>query len=186
MSITQEELKRQLCYDPSTGLFTWAIRKPKVKFGAIAGKIKANGYVEIRVNLISYFSHRLAWLYVYGEMPTADIDHINRDPGDNRIDNLRLATRAQNLCNVGALTTSMTGERGVDFHKASGKYRARIRYGGKRVELGLFDSIAKAAAAYKEAAEKHHGEFAAAPSLLGELQLPIAPKFPQTKKAPEA
>lgn len=159
--LTQEELKKQLSYDPETGVFTWAIRKPKVKFGSTAGKVRPKGYVEIRVNLVSYFAHRLAWLYMTGSWPEADIDHINRDPSDNRFSNLRPASRSQNLCNVGALSTSKTGIRGVDLHKATGKYRARIRSDGKRIELGLFASIEDAAEAYRAAQNLHHGEFAA-------------------------
>lgn len=157
--LTAEILRQQLLYDPETGIFTWRIRKQKVRPGLVAGKTKPNGYIEIRVNRISYQAHRLAWLYMSGSWPDGDIDHINRKPSDNRFCNLRQATRAQNLCNVGALSTSSTGVRGVDFHKASGKFRARIRFDGRRVELGLFESVEEARAAYARARERHHGAF---------------------------
>lgn len=158
--ITQEELKQQLEYNPNTGIFTWAIRKPKVKFGAVAGRTKPKGYVEIRVNLVSYQAHRLAWLYVHGEWPDGLIDHINRDPADNRIANLRVATHQQNFRNVAASSRSSTGVKGVSPHSKSGKYRATIRVDGKRLWLGLFDTITEAGEAYREAAEVHHGDFA--------------------------
>ena len=158
--LTQEELKRQLHYDPDTGIFKWAIRKPKVKFGAIAGKIKPKGYIEIRVNLVSYQAHRLAWLYVYGAWPEGLIDHINRSPGDNRIANLRTASHQQNFRNVPVGRRSSTGIKGVSPHGKSGKYRAAIRVDGRRLWLGLFNTIEEAADAYKTASTIHHGEFA--------------------------
>ncbi|WP_448120689.1 HNH endonuclease [Pseudomonas veronii] len=133
-----------------------------MKIGSTAGKVRPNGYVEIRVDLVSYQAHRLAWLYMTGEWPVGDIDHINRNPSDNSFKNLRQATRSQNLCNVPALSTSSTGCRGVDFHKASGRYRARIRVDGKRLDLGLFNTIDNARAAYQEAAGKFHGGFSIA------------------------
>lgn len=160
--ITHERLKSQLRYDPDLGVFTWVAKKQKVKIGAIAGKVRPNGYVEIRVDLVSYQAHRLAWLYMTGEWPGDDIDHINRNPSDNSFKNLRPATRSQNLCNVPALSTSSTGARGVDFHKASGRYRARIRADGRRIDLGLFKTIEDASAAYQEAAAKFHGGFSIA------------------------
>lgn len=158
--LTHERLKNQLHYDPASGVFTWAAKKQKVKVGSVAGKVRPNGYVEIRVDLISYQAHRLAWLYMTGDWPEADIDHINRNPSDNRFTNLRPATRSQNLCNVVALSSSTTGVKGVDLHKASGKYRARIRAGGRRIELGLFATLDEARDAYATAAKQHHGEFA--------------------------
>lgn len=158
--ITQQELMRQIHYDPASGVFTWAIRKPKVKLGSVAGKLRPNGYREIRVNLSSYFEHRLAWLYVHGVWPEHALDHINRNPSDNRISNLREATQTQNLRNIGPRSNSKTGIKGVSLHRISGKYRAVIRTDGPRLWLGLFDTVDEAAAAYKAAAEKYHGEFA--------------------------
>ncbi|MBF8728892.1 HNH endonuclease [Pseudomonas guariconensis] len=158
--LTYERLREQLTYDPDTGEFRWAVRKQKVKLGSVAGKVKKSGYIEIRLDLVSYQAHRLAWLYMTGKWPQGDIDHINRTPGDNRFENLRVASRSQNLCNVGALATSTTGVRGVDLHKASGKYRARIRANGKRIELGLFETLDEARNAYASARSLHHGQYA--------------------------
>lgn len=95
--ITQEELKESLHYDPDTGIFTWRKSKGPAKKGTVAGKIyKSHPYIKIGVCRHSIDAHRLAWLYVYGEWPTMDIDHINRDPTDNRICNLRHVSRSEN------------------------------------------------------------------------------------------
>jgi hypothetical protein len=158
--LTQAELKRQLNYDPEIGVFTWAIRKPKVQMDAVAGKVKANGYGEVRINLVSYGTHRLAWLYVHGEWPDGIVDHINRDPTDNRINNLRVVTYSQNYRNVGPRKNSKTGVKGVCMHNLSGKYRATIRIEGRRLYLGLFETAEAAKAAYEKAAIEHHGGFA--------------------------
>ncbi|MBD1600660.1 HNH endonuclease [Pseudomonas typographi] len=158
--LTQEELKRQLSYDPDTEVFKWAIRKLKVKFGAVAGKTKPKGYIEIRVNLVSYQAHRLAWLYVHGVWPDGLVDHINRNPSDNRIENLRVANHQQNFRNVPVGRRSSTGIKGVSPHAASGKYRAAIRVDKRRIWLGLFSTVEEAAQAYRAASEAHHGEFA--------------------------
>lgn len=160
MTITQEELREQLHYDPETGVLTWAIRKHKVKLGAVAGRTTPKGYIEVRLNLVIYQAHRLAWLYMYGDWPDGFIDHINRDPGDNRIANLRVVSRQQNARNVPVSIRSSTGIKGVGHHKQSGKYRAKIWAGGKQLWLGHFDTVEAAAAAYKQAAIFHHGEFA--------------------------
>lgn len=105
-------------------------------------------------------AHRLAWLYVYGEWPDAEIDHINGNTGDNRISNLRPATRAQNGANRGRQTNNASGVKGVCWHAQSGKWRAMIRISGKSRHLGLFNDIGAAAAAYARATVNRNGEFA--------------------------
>jgi len=158
--ITAEELRKLFHYDPETGRFTRLRAASNFPAGSIAGRINHLGYCEIRIKVTRYQAHRLAWLYVHGEWPPGDIDHINRDRSDNRICNLRPATRAQNLWNITAKRNSTTGIKGVSFHRASGKYRAVIRDGKKRRHLGLFGSVEEAAAAYNSAAVDLHGEFA--------------------------
>ena len=140
MSITQERLKELLHYDPKTGVFTCLVsRRGRVKVGNKAGYTN-HGYVRIRVDTRRYFAHRLAWLYVYGESPPDDIDHINGVRSDNRIANLRLATKAQNCQNRReAHSGSAINLLGVSPWK--GKYKAQIMMGGVTHYLGLYPTI---------------------------------------------
>jgi hypothetical protein len=155
--LTLERLKDVLSYDPETGLFYWRYGRPKVKAGAVAGGKMLNGYIAIRIDLVLYRAHRLAWLYVHEKWPAEHIDHINRDVGDNRISNLREATRSQNMANAKRKTNSRSGFKGVIAEGS--KWRAYL--GGYRTKyLGLFDTPEEAHAVYLAAATARHGEFA--------------------------
>ena len=101
-----EDLRRILTYNPETGGFRWAVDRGcnanRVKAGTIAGSVKDNGYVAIKIGRTFYKAHRLAWFLGTGEWPAPDIeiDHINRVRGDNRLCNLRPVTRIGNQANV--------------------------------------------------------------------------------------
>lgn len=84
-------------YDPETGVFTW--RKGRGLKGRTCGSVKADGYFVIKFRGKTYPAGRLAWFYMNGEWPPETIDHINRDPLDNRYCNLRPATRLQQTGN---------------------------------------------------------------------------------------
>lgn len=155
--LTQERLKELLEYDPETGVFVWKItRRGKAKAGARAGAINNNGYEHIWIDQIAYKSHRLAWLYVNGSWPARAIDHINRIKSDNRITNLREATKAQNGWNRGKNSNNTSGYPGVSWHKTVGKWSARIRIDSARKHLGYFDTPEEANAAYVRAKAEHH------------------------------
>jgi hypothetical protein len=104
-TITAERLRQLLHYDPERGVFTWlsrpAERSWNTRFaGTRAGTINGLGYVVIGILGRRYKAHRLAWLYVHGEWPGRELDHINCDKSDNRIANLRPATRSQNIARI--------------------------------------------------------------------------------------
>lgn len=148
--ITQTELKELLHYDLNTGLFT-RIGKGRHK----CGTIKPNGYLAIHIKCKYYLAHRLAWLYVHGGFPEGDLDHINADRSDNRIKNLREATKHINNQNRHtANKNNRTGLLGVCAHRD--KFRATIKIGGKCVFLGYFVTPEEAHAAYVSAKRKHH------------------------------
>lgn len=160
--LTQDRLKQLLHYEPETGIFTWRVERPRGRIGKPAGTIKRDGYVHIGVDYNRYFAHRLAFLYMTGEMPEPKqhVDHINSNTVDNRWANLRLATSSQNQMNVLMWSSNTSGYKGVSWHKGEGRWRACIRVKGKRKYLGYFDTAEQGYAAYCEAAKLHHGEFA--------------------------
>ena len=116
-----------LDYAPDTGEFIWSVCRRKKLLGKPAGRIMPNGYRYIKSNGRAWSAARLAWEAVNGPIPLGlEIDHINRVKSDNRIVNLQLATRSQNMMNT-ELPLNRMGVRGVSFHQQSGRYRARHR-----------------------------------------------------------
>lgn len=160
MSLTQEELRRVLSYDPETGLFSWRSGKRTGRGNLSVGCKRPSGYVVITVFGSSFRAHRLAWFYVTGAWPIADIDHINGVRDDNKFSNLREASRAQNLQNTGKRPHNKCGLKGVCWYPRHNRWVAYIRAQGKSKNLGYFDSPEAAHAAYCFAAKKYHGEFA--------------------------
>lgn len=129
------------------------------KIGSVAGGLNSRGYRMVTVLGVKYLAHRIVWFLCKGEWPTIGIDHIDRNHKNNRIENLRLATQAENTRNnshrVGA-----SGVRGVRSDKRDGGYDARISKNGRMIHLGSFATIAEAAAVRREAEKKYYGEFA--------------------------
>jgi HNH endonuclease/AP2 domain len=157
-----EEVRELIDYDPETGLFQAKTIKGRRQPGWGVGCISpSTGYRQIGVGGKVYLAHRLAWLITHGEWPSVglEIDHINGEKDDNRIVNLRLATKAQNQRNS-RKRSSTTGLRGVRVNKASKTYSAQIKVNRKNHYLGSFQTPEEAHAAYVEAAVRLHGEFA--------------------------
>ena len=151
-----------LDYDPATGVFRWRVSNSnRVTVGSKAGCLcKRHGYIVIGVNGQVLGAHRLAWLWMTGEMPSGLVDHVNGNRQENRWDNLRLASQSDNLCNRGKQKNNTSGFKGVNRHSQSGKWEARITKNKVTKRLGLFDSAIDAANAYCRAASAVHGEFA--------------------------
>lgn len=158
--LTQARLRELLSYDPETGIFRWLKAAPRRQrqVGTVAGGLKY-GYVSICIDYRHYPAHRLAWLYVHGRWPNGEVDHINRRRADNRIANLREATRKDNSRN-GSLRQNSSGAIGVSWDAQTERWRAHITVDGKMLHLGRFDSIAEAVAARQSAAAEHFGAFA--------------------------
>ena len=152
--LTAEYLRSVLHYDPATGIFTWKVgTSPRVKVGNLAGCPDGDGYLQITVLSRIYRAHRLACLYTYGEWPTGQIDHINRNRSDNRICNLREVSNKQNGQNASKRSDNTSGHPGVCWNKRASKWLARIMHNRKNINLGYFENLEDAVAARK-AAEK--------------------------------
>lgn len=89
-----------------------------------------------------------------------EVDHANRDKTDCRRENMRVCTRSENMYNTTCNSNNTSGYKGVDFHSCKGRWRARIRVNGRRIDIGHFDSAEEAHIAYKRAAKRFHGELA--------------------------
>ena len=152
--LTAEYLRSILHYDPETGIFTWKVGSAnQVKVGDVAGSQNGSGYLLIQLQSRRYQAHRLAWLYMNGEWPKLDIDHINRIRTDNRISNLRAVTNKQNHQNRSKPSNNTSGHPGIDWYKRDSKWRAKIMHNYKLIHLGYF-SILEEAIAARKAAEK--------------------------------
>ena len=172
--ITQSRLKKFLTYDIETGNFTWNARsrkhfKTESAFGTwntrFAGKPAGyewtqkrarTSYLIIGIDGIQYRAHRLAWLYVHGKWPDNQIDHIDGNGLNNRLENLRDVTARENSINQKTPRDNTSGVKGVYWHKVGKKWVAQIMINGKVKYLGLFTTLAAAKAA-REAADEKHG-----------------------------
>ena len=165
MELTQERLKELLRYDPETGLFYWLQDRGVRKTGYVAGCTKRT-YVAISVDNKIYRGHLLAWFYMTGEWPDPFVDHKDLNKHHNAWDNLREATKSQNMANVGKIKSNKSGLKGVSRYRAGEKYgkpwQASIGKDGKSKHLGHFATKEEAHAAYVVAAQNIFGEFARA------------------------
>lgn len=155
-TITHARLLELYHYDPESGVFT------SRKLGRAVGFINLpQGYIKICIidpGKKHYLAHRLAWLYMTGEWPKADIDHRNLDKTDNRWANLRCATRTENFGNRAVRSDSMSGIKGIT--RSGNKWTARVACRGERTYLGTFETKDEAHEAYVNTAKSVFGEFA--------------------------
>lgn len=131
----------------------------------LGGINKRNGYVYAAINGKRYLGHRLVWAFHHGDIPSGvEIDHVNRNPADNTIENLRLATRAQQLSNQGVHRNCISGLKGAHYsgeHRTGSKvWHSQIIVNRKIIFLGHFDTPEEANKAYAAAADKYFGNFA--------------------------
>jgi len=164
--ITQQELKSVLDYDSNNGVFTWMSRKDRsnswnARYGCKrAGCVKRlNSGIEyevIRFNKKVYYSHRLAWLYMFGQVCDKQIDHIDGNGLNNSISNIRKIDQADNKRNRRLGINNKTGFFGVYFSKDMGKWYAQITIDRVVKHLGVFCSKSDAVIA-RVAAEKEYG-----------------------------
>lgn len=156
MLMTQEYLKSILRYCPETGMFSWLKTGKGIRQGRPVGTPDKDGYLSVRHKGKLHRMHRLAWLYMTGEWPEGQIDHVNRDVQDNRFANLRPCTNAENLRNREFAEREIP--RGV--HRSGKKFRVRVSVQGKNMDFGTYHDIELAELVAQEARRTHYGEFA--------------------------
>lgn len=155
--LTQERLKELLSYDPETGVFVWLTQPPnKIKIGDVAGATRRDGYRSIKIDQKQFTAHRLAWLYMTSAFPPDQIDHIDRNPTNNRFVNLRAVTQSENMHNLGKYKCNKSGYKGVTYEKCRKKWYASIKTNNVQKNLGRFSTPEEASAAYLAAQRIYH------------------------------
>ncbi len=155
--LTQERLKYLFHYNPDTGEFTRLVGVGPTKRGDVLTHVNARGYMYVMIDGKKYLLHRLAWLYVHGVWPAIELDHEDTNPSNNRLCNLREATRKQNGENRNLQSNNKSGFRGVCLNHS--KWLAQITHCGRNIKLGRFNTPEEASAAYEDARNRlftHH------------------------------
>lgn len=158
-TLTQDNLKEFLTYNPMTGVFTW-VKKPShiVRIGQKAGAVNSAGYICIRISGTTYQAHQLAYLYMLGELKK-NLDHINGDRTDNRWENLREATLNSNAWNRKIYKTNSTGVKGVYWNESNKGFTASVQKDKKRYSA-TFQTLEEAEDWAKALRNSLHKEFA--------------------------
>lgn len=173
--IDQQTLLALLRYEPETGRLFWKKRTPEMFLGGSNGGAQAScaswnkqhegreafagddgkGYRRGSIKNQKFLAHRLIFAMVHGSWPE-EIDHIDGNRSNNRIDNLRAASCTENMRNRKRIKTNTSGVMGVAFNKTAGKFVARIGRAGRYVHLGYFENFDEAVAARKAAEPRHN------------------------------
>jgi hypothetical protein len=157
-------LKETLFYHRKTGQFKWRVKRSGVRIGDFAGCIRKDKYVLIRIDNKLHLAHRLAWFYVYGKWPKKNLDHIDGNPANNRIENLREVNPSENQKNMKLNSSSKTGIMGVIWNKQANKWAASITIKYKTIHIGYSNDFFEACCLRKSAENlcgfhQNHGRF---------------------------
>lgn len=164
-----EYIRQRLHYDPLSGKLYWKARpdNPKKWNDRYAGleAFTANhgsGYKVGAVDSKNYLAHRIVWAIHYGEWPDGEIDHIDHDRANNKIENLRCVSRVENCHNMSAYKTNTSGATGVYWFGARNKWKVEIWVARKKIHIGYYEDFHEAVTARKRASEyyrfhKNHG-----------------------------
>jgi hypothetical protein len=160
MELTQARMRE--LFDYRDGFLYWKVKPSRdTTVGACAGTERKDGYRVVRYQRRGYLAHRLIYLMHHGEIPQY-IDHIDRNPRNNRVENLRAAAHSQNHANRSRQSNNKSGFKGVHWCKRDKKYIAKIKSNGKQITIGYFTEPEEAHKAYQKAAQYLNGEFARA------------------------
>jgi hypothetical protein len=156
----------KVCPESPTGLrWRLAMRNNSIPAYSVAGNLhfdaRQNRYdIQIGIGRQNFRACRIIWAIHHGTDPfPLEVDHIDRDPRNNSVENLRLATGQQNCRNQDKRTTNKSGVKGVHFNRQTGRFRASIMVNWRKFNLGEYLTLEEAAAARKAAEIKYFGEF---------------------------
>jgi hypothetical protein len=156
--ITQDQVKDLFEY--RDGDLYWKVQPAyRIKIGSKAGTISSNGYWQTSIKHKKYSNHRLIFLMFYGYLPV-EIDHIDNNPLNNRIENLREATRFENNYNIRKRADNTSGVKGVSWDKVRQKWRVQLCVEGKKKSFGYYHNIKVAKFIAETMRYKYHGAFA--------------------------
>jgi hypothetical protein len=133
-------------------------RKNQIKKGYLAGCINTTGYRLVRLNSERYLAHRVIFLMHKGFLPKY-VDHIDNNPLNNKIENLRECTFSQNKCNTPKYKNNTSGEKGVSWSKDRNKWVASVQYLNKKIYVGRYVNFEDAKYAVREKRKELHGKF---------------------------
>lgn len=157
--ICRERLMELFVLDTDEWKLRYRIPRRGCRPGDACETVRPDGYVSLVIERRRYLLHRMIWLYVHGDCP-AIIDHIDGNPSNNALSNLRAATHSQNMANRPPQKNNSSGVKGVSFDRARNRWTASLTQNRKLINLGRFQTKAEAVAARRSAEEKYHGEFA--------------------------
>ena len=154
----QETVKH--LFDYRDGELFWRVNSSRAKIGARAGSDCADGYRQVSIGKRKLvMEHRVIFLWHHGYLPD-EIDHIDRNKSNSRIENLRAVTHRQNMRNSSARKNNVSGVKGVSWHKNTGKWIVQLGVNGRKKYVGVYDDLDLAQLVAEEARRKYHGEFA--------------------------
>lgn len=139
------------------GLY-WKVNKGRAKIGDRSYQNNV-GYNVLKFDGVAYLEHRLVWAWHYGSCPEF-IDHIDNDPTNNRIENLRAASFSENMRNAVLGRKNTSGVKGVHWCASKQKWKAMLTFNGRQNYLGRFSDLSTAASAVAVARQRYHGRFA--------------------------
>jgi hypothetical protein len=138
--LTAARLREMADYNPETGEFRWLERKKgrQIVVGSLRGTKQKYKYIRVKIDYVTYSAHRLAWLWMTGNWPAQDIDHINRDPIDNRWSNLRDVSKSENSKNK--RVSNASGLPGVYFNKKTRMWQSSLYLGSFQTKEGAHEA----------------------------------------------
>ena len=155
MTFTQTCLQKLFTY--KDGALYWKFKKGRILAGSLAGT-KSHKYWQVCIDYVIYTNHRLIWIFHHGTTPD-QIDHINGNTFDNRIENLRDCSKSENQHNRALNKNNTSGVKGVSWCKQKNKWRCRINLDGSIAHIGFFETLHEAENAIKKARIKLHRNF---------------------------